>query len=116
MIELRADNFEQEVLGPKEPVLICFSSNQSKEEQEQEKQLQVLEQELAKGTLKSLEEVKICRLDVKAAPIVALKYGIMDLPAVVLMHFGLFQGKRTGLQTADVLQEWLLESSKNDLT
>ncbi|MDD6156869.1 MAG: thioredoxin domain-containing protein [Lachnospiraceae bacterium] len=96
--ELRADSFENEVLGPKIPVLVFFAAEDNEECASQERVLEELDKELS-------GKVKICKLDVNRQPIVALKYGIMDLPGIVVMDMGLFQKRLTGFQSRETLLE-----------
>lgn len=96
--ELRADSFENEVLGPRVPVLVFFTAEGNEECAAQERVLAELDAELS-------GKVKICRLDVNRQPIVALKYGIMDIPGIVVMNMGLFQKKLTGHQNREALLE-----------
>lgn len=96
--ELRADSFENEVLGPKIPVLVFFTAEENEDCAAQERVLEELDMELS-------GQVKICKLDVNRQPIVALKYGIMDLPGIVVMNMGLFQKRLTGLQNKETLLE-----------
>ena len=71
MTDITKENFQQEVLGPKVPVILFFASENSDVEdcKKQQEILQDIEKELN-------ESVKVCVLNVDAQPFLALNYGI----------------------------------------
>lgn len=83
-VMLTKENFDNEVLAEKNPVVIVFTRE---------------EDEACKAALEILEEykkqdensLKVCVLMVDEQPALALKFGILDVPALVFMRYGLFQ-------------------------
>ena len=107
MISLTNEGFEEEVLGSKVPVVL-FGTDGSKACAAQEEE--VLKAEKLLG-----DEVKVCCLDVNQLPMYALKFGLMDLPSVILMNMGLFCGKSNAFVTGEEIVS-RVSALKNDLT
>ena len=52
-------------------------------------------------------KVKFGKVNVDEEASLALNYQIMSIPTLVVMHYGLFQGKAIGVQGKDAIREML---------
>lgn len=109
MTDITKENFQQEVLGPKVPVILFFASENSDVEdcKKQQEILQDIEKELN-------ESVKVCVLNVDAQPFLALNYGITSTPSIVFMRYGLFQKRATGVVSKEEILNCIDELSANE--
>lgn len=89
MIEITNDNFEEEVLAAKVPVLLDFYADWCEPCKMQTKVLQSVESKLG-------ERIKIGKVNVDEQAAMALKYQIMSIPTLILMNFGIFSDKKIG--------------------
>ena len=94
MIEITNDNFEEEVLAAKVPVLLDFFADWCEPCKMQTKVLQAVESKLG-------ERIKIGKVNVDEQAALALKYQIMSIPTLVVMKNGVFDGKAIGVQSRE---------------
>lgn len=95
MTSLTKENFQNEVLGPKEPVLIGFWANGNETCELQLQMLRELDQDS--------NNIKVCTVQVDEEPTIALNYGVLDIPALVIMDKGLFVKKISGVVEKNVV-------------
>ena len=109
VVTLTKDNFEQEVLGAKVPVLIDFWATWCGPCQMQSPIVDEIAAEFG-------DKVKVCKVNVDEQPSLALNYQITSIPTLVFMKYGLFQQKMIGLQNKDTITGYLntlLEEEQN---
>lgn len=109
VVTLTKDNFEQEVLGAKVPVLIDFWATWCGPCQMQSPIVDEIATEFG-------DKVKVCKVNVDEQPSLALNYQITSIPTLVFMKYGLFQQKMIGLQNKDTITGYLntlLEEEQN---
>ena len=92
------DTFEQEVLNSKTPFLVDFFSTWCGPFKMQAPILEKLESEYA-------GRVTIGKLDVDADTEIAIQYGVMSVPTLILFQDGKVANKVIGLQTEAELRE-----------
>ena len=95
-------NFEEEVLGSAEPVLVDFTAAWCGPC----KRLAPIVDELA-NDLKG--QVKVGKLDIDEAPVTAAKLGIRSVPTVMLFKDGRQAGQHLGLTTKAKLTNLALQ-------
>ena len=88
------DNFEEEVLNAKEPVLVDFWATWCGPCMRQGPVVEELADELE-------GQVKVGKVNVDEEAALALKYQIMSIPTLVVMKKGVFEGKSIGVQDKD---------------
>lgn len=101
VVTVTNDNFEQEVLACKMPVVLGFGSEKNEDCRVQEQIFEELSEELE-------GQVKFGAVDVDREAALALKYQIFSIPALVVMHYGLFQSRTAGLQDKNAIKEMLV--------
>jgi thioredoxin 1 len=94
-------NFETEVLASEVPVLVDFSATWCGPCQ---RQLPLLEKFATDNT--SL--VKVCKVDIDDAPVVAAKLGIRGVPTLMLFNGGRSLGFKVGLTTLAEMKNFVL--------
>ena len=94
------DNFEQEVLAAKVPVVIDFWATWCGPCQMQSPIIDKVAQELG-------DKVKVCKVNVDEQPSIAMEYRIASIPTLVFMKYGMFQERMIGLQNADTIINFL---------
>ena len=100
IVELTKDNFEQEVLAEKVPVVIDFWATWCGPCQMQSPIIDMVAQELG-------DKVKVCKVNVDEQPSIAMEYRIASIPTLVFMKYGMFQERMIGLQDADTIINFL---------
>ena len=100
VVTLTKDNFEQEVLAAKEPVLIDFWATWCGPCQMQSPIVDAVAESLG-------DKVKVCKANVDEQPQLALNYQIVSIPTLVFMKDGMFQKKMVGLQTQSTIEDYL---------
>lgn len=100
VVTITKDNFETEVLACKIPVVLDFWAEWC---EPCKMQSPVIEELAAEPDGK----VKFCKVNVDEEASLALNYQIMSIPTLVVMHYGLFQGKAVGVQGKDAIREML---------
>lgn len=98
MIQLTADNFDEEVKEGK--TLIDFWAPWCGPCRMQSP---ILEQLEASGTA-----VKICKVNVDEQPDLAKRFGILSIPTLILMQNGVLKDKQVGLTSLDELNEFII--------
>jgi len=96
------DNFEAEVLQSDKPVLVDFSAVWCGPCQ---RQLPIME----KFATENKGRVKVVKVDVDDAPIIASKFGIKSVPSILLFNAGERVDSKVGLTTSAMLNNLLLE-------
>ena len=96
MVKITNENFETEVLMSKVPVLLKFTADHCGYCKMQQPILEELEADMG-------DAVKIGIVDVDTDVALALKYQVINIPALVLMKDGIFRGKVTGLTEKEEL-------------
>lgn len=104
VITITNDNFEEEVLKSKVPVLIDFWAEWCGPCKMQSPIVDELAAELG-------DAVKVGKVNVDNEAALALKYQIMSIPTLIVMKDGIFQKKAVGLQSKEAILE-MLESIK----
>ena len=100
IVELTKDNFEQEVLAAKVPVVIDFWATWCGPCQMQSPIIDKVAPELG-------DKVKVCKVNVDEQPSIAMEYRIASIPTLVFMKYGMFQERMIGLQNADTIINFL---------
>lgn len=98
MIQLTADNFDEEVKEGK--TLIDFWAPWCGPCRMQSP---ILEQLKASGAA-----VKICKVNVDEQPDLAKRFGILSIPTLILMQNGVLKDKQVGLTSLDELNEFII--------
>ncbi|MDD6482727.1 MAG: thioredoxin [Lachnospiraceae bacterium] len=100
VVELTKENFEEEVLAAKVPVLIDFWADWCGPCKMQSPIVDQLAEEYG-------DRVKICKVNVDEQPALALNYQVTNIPTLVFMKYGIFQERMIGLQSRETIQEYL---------
>lgn len=100
VITITNDNFEEEVLKSKVPVLIDFWAEWCGPCKMQSPIVDGLAEELG-------DSVKIGKVNVDDEAALALKYQIMSIPTLIVMKDGVFQKKALGLQSREAILDLL---------
>ena len=100
IVEVTKDNFEQEVLGAKVPVVIDFWAVWCGPCQMQSPILDQVAEEFG-------DKIKVCKVNVDEQPSLALNYQIASIPTLVFMKYGLFQQRMIGLQDKQTITDYL---------
>lgn len=91
VVTITNDNFEDEVLACKVPVVLDFWADWCGPCKMQSPIIDALAEELG-------ERVKFGKINVDEEAALALKYQIMSIPTLVVMEYGIFKTKAIGLQ------------------
>ena len=100
VVTLTKDNFEQEVLAAKVPVLIDFWATWCGPCQLQSPVVDEIAKEMG-------DQVKVCKVNVDEQASLSLNYQITSIPTLVFMKYGLFQQRMIGLQNRETIMECL---------
>ena len=103
VVKITNDNFESEVLACDIPVILDFWATWCGPCKMQAPVFDALAEELE-------GKVKVSKVDVDEEAALALKYGIMNIPTLVVMNKGEFRNKAVGLQNKESILS-LLEKS-----
>ena len=99
IIELTQENYQKEVIESDKPVLIDFFATWCGPC----KMLSPVVEELSK----EYTDVKFVKVDVDEEEELAMKYGIMSIPALFLLKDGEVVGKTGGMQPIDSLRAFI---------
>lgn len=100
IVTITNDNFEDEVLACKIPVIIDFWADWCGPCKMQAPIFEELAKEFD-------GKVKFGKVNVDEEAALALKYQVMSIPTLVVMNYGLFQKKAVGLQSKEAILEML---------
>ncbi len=100
IVELTKDNFEQEVLASKIPVVIDFWATWCGPCKMQSPVLDKVAAEMG-------DKIKVCKVNVDEQPGIAMEYRIASIPTLVFMKFGMFQERMIGLQNEETIVNFL---------
>ena len=100
VVELTKDNFEQEVLACKGPVLIDFWASWCGPCMMQGPVIDEVAKEMG-------DKVKVCKVNVDEQASLALEYRIASIPTLVFMKYGIFQERMIGLQQKSTIVNYL---------
>ena len=96
---LTKENFAQELQVPGKHAVVDFYADWCGPCQGMKPILEDLSEECP--------EVAFNKVNVDEEASLALNYQIMSIPTLVVMHYGLFQGKAIGVQGKDAIREML---------
>ncbi len=94
------DTFEREVLACEAPVLLDFWADWCMPCKMQAPILDAFAEKMG-------DQIKVCRVNVDEEAALALKYQIMSIPTLVLMHKGVFVKRVSGVQQEKDLMEFV---------
>lgn len=100
VVELTKDNFQDEVLAAKEPVLIDFWAEWCGPCKMQSPIVDEVAEELS-------GKAKVCKVNVDEQPSLALDYQIASIPTLVFMDKGVFQQRMIGLTQKQIIVDYL---------
>jgi len=100
IVKITNENFEQEVLAAKEPVLLDFWADWCMPCKMQSEVLDAFAEEMG-------DRLKIGKINVDEEAALALKYQVMSIPTLVVMDKGVFVKRESGLKNAEELKIFL---------
>jgi len=89
-------SFEKEVLKEKLPVLVDFAADWCPP-------CRAIAPILDELSDKYRGRMKMCRVDIEKSPDLAVKYGVMSIPMLIIFHNGVPLGGRAGATDAETL-------------
>ncbi len=99
IVTVTNENFEQEVLASKTPVILDFWADWCMPCKMQSPILDSFAQEMG-------DQVKVGKVNVDEEAALALKYQIMSIPTLVLMDQGVFIRRVSGVQQVEDLKKF----------
>ena len=103
MINLADDNFEKQIQGSKEPVLVDFFAEWCQP-------CSILGPILEKLEKEFQGKIVFAKINIDAAPQISQKFEINSIPAVILFRQGKAAGGFVGLKPEDEIRNWLNNS------
>ncbi len=103
IVTITNDNFEDEVLASKVPVILDFWADWCMPCKMQSPILDAFAEEMG-------DKVKVGKVNVDEEAALALKYQIMSIPTLILMDKGVFVKRVSGVQQAEELKKFMQES------
>ena len=100
IVKVTDNNFEQEVLACKEPVLLDFWADWCGPCKMQAPILDTFAEEMG-------DRIKVCKVNVDEEAALALKYQVMSIPTLVLMDQGVFVKRVSGVQQLEALKAFV---------
>jgi len=107
MLTLTDENFEREISSLKEPVLVDFWADYCTP-------CHILGPILEKLVNEYREKLILAKVSLDAAPLAAQKYGIEQIPTIILFKEGKPISGFVGVRPEPQIREWLEENLKND--
>jgi len=107
MITLTDENFEKEIQNTKKPVLVDFWSFSCPP-------CLILSSILEKIEKEFNEKIILAKVNLETAPIIAQKFGIDQIPTVILFKEGKPVSGFVGIRAEPIVRKWLEENLKND--
>ena len=101
--ELHAENFEQEVLACKIPVVLDFWADWCEPCKMQAPVIEELAKELD-------GKVKFGKVDVDKEAGLALNYQVMNIPTLIVMNCGIFRARTAGFQTKEQILQLIADN------
>ena len=105
VITITKDNFENEVLGAKLPVVLDFWAEWCAPCKMQSPIIEEAAEAMG-------DRVKFGKVNVDEEAALALKYQIMSIPTLVVMKDGIFKGKAIGLQNMEAINQLVADVIK----
>ena len=103
IVTITNNNFEDEVLASKVPVILDFWADWCMPCKMQSPILDAFAEEMG-------DKVKVGKVNVDEEAALALKYQIMSIPTLILMDKGVFVKRVSGVQQTEELKKFIQES------